>query len=136
MLAQTAATASDRAGEHLTRAWSALTGRKPNPNNACVEAVSAIEAIARPVVTPSNDRATLGTLIRDMRAKPDKWTTRSEADADLATVISMMEMVWTGHYRHGDESKPIDVTQDGAEIVVHLATLIVHWFRNGLVRTT
>lgn len=133
-MAQSATSPSDRAGDHLSRAWSALTGRKPNPNNACVEAVSAIEAVARPVVAPSNDRATLGTLIRDMRAKPQKWTTRSEADADVEVVISMMEMVWTGHFRHGDESKPIDVTQDGAEMVVQLATVIVHWFRSGLVR--
>jgi len=132
-LAQTAASVSDRAGEHLRRAWSELYGRQPNPNQACNEAVSAIEAAAKPVVSPINGRTTLGTLVSDMGLKPSKWTTDSEADTDLETVIAMMKMVWTGHYRHGDETKKIEVTQEGAEIVVQLATLLVHWFRSGLV---
>ncbi|MFP5316678.1 MAG: hypothetical protein ACLGI2_00075 [Acidimicrobiia bacterium] len=128
-----ATSGTDRASEHLRRSWSKAFGRSPDPNGACVEAVAAIEVAARPVVSPTNMRATLGTMIRDMKAKPSKWSTHSEADEDIETVISMMDMVWTGHYRHGNDSKPIDVTNVGAEMIVPVAALLVHWFKAGRI---
>jgi len=128
-----ATSSSDRSSEHLRRAWSKAFGRKPDPTAACVEAVAAIEAAAKPAISPKNPNTTLGTLIRDMRAKPSKWTTDSEADDDIEKIISMMEMVWTGHLRHGDDSKPIDVSEEGAEMIVQVSALLVHWFRSGRI---
>ena len=66
-------TPSQRAHHHLTRAWGQLTGRKPDASGVYREAIKAVEAAARPVVSPQNDRTTLGTIIRDLRAKPEKW---------------------------------------------------------------
>lgn len=128
-----ATSGTDRAREHLRRAWSKAFGRKPDPNGACLEAVAAIEVAARPIVSPNSPRATLGTLIRDMQAKPSKWTTDSEADDDIGKVIAMMGMIWTGHFRHGDDSKPIDVSNVGAQMIVQLAALLVHWFTSGRI---
>ena len=99
-----------------------------------MEAVAAIEVAAKPVVSPNNQKVTLGTLIRDMKAKPSKWDTDSEADADVDKVIAIMDMVWTGHYRHGDDSKPVNVSPEGAEMIVQLSALLVHWFRSGRIR--
>lgn len=129
-----ATSATDRASEHLRRAWSKAFARSPDPNGACVEAVAAIEVAAKPIVSPNNQKVTLGTLIRDMKAKPSKWDTASEADGDVEKVIAIMDMVWTGHYRHGDESKPVNVSAEGAEMIVQLSALLVHWFRSGRIR--
>lgn len=133
-LIEEASSATDRSAEHLRRASSKAFARKPDPTGACVEAVAAIEVAAKPVVSPNNAKATLGTIIRDMKAKPSKWTTDSEADGGIETVIAMMDMVWTGHFRHGDENKPVDVSNEGAEMVVQLAAVLVHWFRSGRIR--
>lgn len=124
----------DRAGEHLHRAWSKAFARRRDPTGACLEAVAAIEVAAKPVVSPRNSKATLGTLIRDMRLKPSKWITDSDADDDVITVVTMMEMVWTGHFRHGDETKPIDISDEGAVMIVQLAALLVHWFQSTRIR--
>lgn len=127
--------AGDRAAEHLRRAWSKAFARRSDPNGACLEAVAAIEVAAKPVVCPNNSKATLGTIIRDMNSKPSKWTTDTEADADIEKIVAMLELVWTGHFRHGDEAKPIDVTRDGGMMIVQLASVLVHWFRSGRVRS-
>lgn len=131
---QTAMTAGGHAAEHLRRAWSKAFGREQDLNGCCDAAVRAIEVVAKPIVSPKNENTTLGTLIADMRNKPSKWETDSEAPRDVDTVIAMMEMVWKGHYRHGDESVSIDVNAEGAMMVVHLATMLVEWFRAGNVR--
>ena len=133
-LVEDATGATDRAAEHLRLAWSKAFARKPDPNGACDDAVKAIESAAKPVVSPKNSKATLGTMIADMRSKPSKWTTDSEAEGDVDKVIAMMEMVWKGHFRHGDDAKPIRVTPKGAEMIVQQAALLVHWFRSGRIR--
>jgi len=132
-LVEEATLGTDRASEHLRRAWSKAFGRQPDPNGACVEAVAAIEVAARPIVSPNNGRSTLGTIIRDINAKPSKWTSDSEADDDIEKIVAMMDLVWTGHFRHGDDSKPISVSNAGAEMIVHLAAILVHWFTSGRV---
>lgn len=128
------ASGTDRASEHLRRAWSKLYGRKPDLNTACLEAVAAIEVAAKPIVSPNNAKTTLGTIIRDMNAKPSKWVTDSEADVDVTKVITTMDLVWQGHYRHGDDTAPIDMTRPGAVMVVQLAAVLVGWFRAGYIR--
>ncbi len=73
-------------------------------------------------------------MIIAMRDKPTKWT------SDLGTVeqvIDMMSQLWTSQLdRHGtdDESVQLSVTAEAAEAAVHLAVLLMHWFRNGHVR--
>ena len=129
-----------RAAEHLRRAWSKCFHRPRDPNTACSEAVSAVEAAAKPVISPNNDRTTLGTLLRDMR--PDstkepgyKWEIDSEFDSSMTTVFGMMQLVWNkGHYRHGDDSLPLEVSQESAEMTVQTAVLLVSWFRSGRIR--
>jgi hypothetical protein len=125
---------SDRASEHVRVAWSKAFGREADTDGACIEATKAIEVVGKPVVSPDNGRTTLGTMIRDMRSKPEKWTTDSEADNDVLHVVGMMEMVWQGHYRHGDESTPVSVSEEGAIMAVNLAVVLVQWFRSGYVR--
>ena len=136
-LSQVAAAAiseGGRAGEHLRNAWSKAFATDCDPNSACDEAVKAIEIAAKQTVSSRNTRATLGTMISNMRDAPTKWTTDSASENDVTTMISMMEMIWKGHYRHGDESQPIEVSPEGAQMVVQQASLLVHWFQSGRIR--
>ena len=69
-----------------------------------------------------------------IRDKPEKWETDSEFDGSVETILGMMDMVWKGHYRHGDESAPLEMSQEAAEMTVQTAVLLVSWFRSGRIR--
>ena len=56
--------------KHLAPAWREVHGRNPSPSEAYREAVRAVESVAIPVVSPNNQRATLGTVIADVKQKP------------------------------------------------------------------
>lgn len=128
-----------RPAEHLRRSWRAVFGRNPNPGEGYREAIRAVEAAAKPVVSPNNERTTLGTVIRDMRAAPAKWRVGLQHHTpgqQVPAVIEMLDLLWAGQTgRHGDadETKPLDVTQEQAEAAAQLAVLLVGWFRTGVV---
>lgn len=129
-----------RPGEHMARAWRQAYGRSGSPNEAYRESIKAVEAAAKPIVSPNNGRTTLGTVIRDMRAKPEKWSVRlrSQTRSDqMASLIGMLDALWSGQdgTRHGDsdESTPMDVRQEDAEAALSLALTLVHWFTTGVV---
>lgn len=121
------------ANRHLRFAWHHLYGRSPDPSQALDEAVKAIEAAGKPVISPTNSKATLGTMIADLRNKPEKWAT------SIGTVDQLRERlaaIWTVQPRHGtdDPNAVVDVPQDVAEAAVHDALSIVHGFERRLIR--
>ena len=133
-LAQGEMAHSGRAGRYLRDAWQNAYGRNPNPGTAYGDAIRAVEAAARPVLSPKNQRATLGTMIRDVKAKPEKWTTTI---GNVETVLGMMQAIWYSHSsRHGtdDETKPANVSQAQAEAAVRFAVTLVSVFRMGDIR--
>lgn len=130
VLEQTASDAT-RAHGHLSAAWSKLMGRGPDPSGAYREAVKAVEAVAKPVVLPKDDRATMGLMIAAMRDKPAKWsTTLGTVDG----VRAQMEAVWTGQFdRHGtdDEDAPLNVSQEEADAAFSICLNLVRQFAGG-----
>jgi hypothetical protein len=119
---------SKRAQDHLLIAWSRLAGRNPDPSAAYREAVRAVEAVAKPVVTPHDEGATLGKMIAAMRDKPEKWTTTIGSVDD---VRRMMQAVWNGQDdRHGtdDESVPLHVSAEAADAAFHMSLTLVRLF--------
>lgn len=123
-----------RAAEYLRSSWNYVYGRTPDPNAAYGDAIRAIEAAGWPIVSPKNQRATLGTMIRDVKAKPEKWTT---VIGHVDTVLKMMQAIWDSHSgRHGTDSntKPANVSQEQAEAAVHLAVTLVQLFRTQGIR--
>lgn len=127
------------AGKLLESAWSATYGRNPNPGEAYDDAIKAVEAAGVGVVSPNNMKATLGTMVRDMKNAPSKWTftltTAPHVDA-TAMVISMMETLWTGQAgRHG-AAGPVHVenSQSETEAALLLAVPLVQWFGTGAIK--
>ncbi len=89
----------------------------------------AVEAAARPVVTPTDDLATLGKMIYDLGVKPEKSET---VIGDVDTVRKMMKTVWQSQRdRHGtdDTTKPLNVSQPAAEAAAQMAVTLVQLFR-------
>jgi hypothetical protein len=119
-----------RPGEFLADAWRKLASREPDPNGAYDKAIKATEAAAQPVISPKNNKATLGTILRDLNAKPEKW--KFALGKDLDTVISMADRLWTNHFRHGTQPRS-DHTFAEADAAVHLAIPLVRAFVGGLV---
>lgn len=76
-------------------------------------------------------------MLNEFRGAPAKWAIAIGDQADkVAAVTTMLELLWKGqHDRHGsdDDTKPLNVTIDEARAAVHLAVLIVQWFRSGAI---
>lgn len=122
---------STRAHQHLVAAWNRLSGRNPDASGAYREAVRAVEAAAKPIVLPSNDKATLGTMIAAIRDKPGKWNLRL---GEVEDARRMMEAIWTGQLdRHGtdDEAVPLNVSLDEADAAFAISLSLVRLFVGG-----
>lgn len=126
--------ATSRAHQHLVAAWNRLSGRNPDPSGAYREAVRAVEAAAKPVILPVNERATLGQMIAAIRDKPEKWETTI---GTVAHIRETMETVWTAEIdRHGtdDESVPLNVSHAEADAAFHWCLTLARLFVGGHVR--
>lgn len=127
-----------RAGERLASAWENLYKLQANPSEAYRLAILAVEDAAVPVVSPSNERATLGTVLKQMEDQQD-WMLPMSREASRApsgdVLLGMMRMLWHGqHDRHGGQpSAPGNVSEQEAIVAVGLATTLVQWFDSGVI---
>lgn len=127
-----------RAGVRLAQAWEELYGLEPNASAAYGLAIKAVEDAAVPTVSPTNGRATLGTVLAQIEQQDD-WQLPMEREHDKApsreVLIGMMRMLWHGqHDRHGGQpSAPGDVSIDEATVGVSLAVSLVNLFHAGVV---
>jgi hypothetical protein len=132
------AAASGSAGDHLANAWNEAYGRKPDPVKAYSESVKAVEAALAHRVSPQNGKQTLGTMIRDVAAKPSKWTFVIGDDSanGLETLLGMMRLLWNGQTsRHGGTGLTRDETPEEARAAVHLAATLVQFGVSGAFST-
>lgn len=131
-----ALTADEAASEELATAWRACYGRYPDPSDAWDHAIKAVEHVLKPVVSPKNNSATLGTIIRNLKDGKHKFTLALAAsDGDeLGRLIGMLELMWPNPDRHGGggHRKP---TLREAQAVVQLAITVVQWARDGVLGT-
>jgi hypothetical protein len=126
---------NERAHHHLRVAWGELMGRDPDPSNAYREAVRAVEAAAKPVLSPDNPRATLGTMIGALRDMPEKWRVGLE-HGEPTQVLGMCQLLWKGQIdRHGsdDADARLNVSQEEADSAFYLGVALVRLFTSGAV---
>lgn len=127
-----------RAGARLAKAWEELYGLTPDASAAYGLAIKAVEDAAVPVVSPNNERATLGTVLSQMEQQGD-WKLPMERVHDRApsteVVIGMMRLLWHGqHDRHGGQpSAPGDVSIEEATVAVSIAVTLVNLLNSGVV---
>lgn len=125
-------TTQGHAGDLLSEAWKATFGLNPDYEKAYSKAVKAVEAAAIPVVSPANSKATLGTVIADMRNQKD-WgldmTRPAKAPTSDSVVVTMAKQLWSGQNdRHAGQPDYTPSTQADAEAALFLAAPLVHWF--------
>ena len=123
----------DRPADYLRDAWHKAWGRNPDASGAHQDAVEATEAAYAPIVSPDNDGATLGTIIRDIRAKPSKFQVRLQTktgDKDVCRIVDMMELLWESQRRHGTDERPHETVEEARDAVA-LATPLVHLVQQG-----
>ncbi len=124
--------ASPTAGQHLATAWSAVYGRRPDPDRGYDEAVLAVEATAIPVVSPQDPRPTLGKVIAHLKPTVANWQLAGGGSID--SVLGLMDQLWTGQPRHAIPGQPPRrIDQAEAEVAVHTAAYLVHLFSRGLI---
>ncbi|MFJ7497825.1 hypothetical protein ACIQZB_43425 [Streptomyces sp. NPDC097727] len=131
--------AAGSAADHLAAAWQAAYGRGPDPVRAYSEAIKAVECAAHAVIQPNNARATLGTMLGELRGARHKFTAAipSPAGDPIAPAEAMMRALWEGQTsRHGAQTSTVPETLEAARAGVHLAAALVQWFVSGAVVRT
>ncbi|MEU8242073.1 hypothetical protein AB0C07_27790 [Actinoplanes missouriensis] len=130
--------ASGSAADFLRSAWTALSTLHPDAPRAYSDAIKAVEAAAHSVVQPNNTKATLGTMLGELRRLPDRFTAnvgQPGTSAGIEAVIAMMDVLWKGQTsRHGGQRPTVLETPDQARAAVHLAGTLVTWFATGIVK--
>lgn len=122
------------AGVILARAWALVHGLQPNDSAGYADAVRAVEIAAIDLVQPNNSKATLGTVITQMRDQGDwRLPLREHAHApSTELLLNALRALWHGHRdRHGSADYR-DVTHQ-ARAAVALAASLVEWFTAGVV---
>lgn len=131
----------EKPAEYLKIAWNQAYGRSPNASDAYRNAIRALESLLVPIVSPKNDRATLGTVIRDIQQAPKKFRLRLQPKLPLDGVLAFADqlaLVWTAQLdRHGnaEDSDLLEVSLNEARDAVALATQVVHSVQDGAFLT-
>jgi hypothetical protein len=139
--ASSAASANRSAGSAATQihaAWDAIHALQPDPPKAYRAAISAVESAAHAVIEPNNPRATLGTMLGQLRNNPTRYALAipgPTGKGDITPLIAMIELLWHGQTsRHGGQIPTRDEIREEADMAVQLATTLVHWLTTGAVR--
>lgn len=135
-----ATTPADDASAQLQEAWGKVYGRTPDPSDAWDHAIKAVEILLHPLVSPNSAQSTLGTMLRDLKAKPEKWilplASSSKKVGAVEALTAMLGLMWPNPDRHGSGSGTSRVpTPSEAEQVVRLAVFLVGWLRTGALQT-
>ncbi|GAA0545487.1 hypothetical protein GCM10010172_28920 [Paractinoplanes ferrugineus] len=130
--------ASGSAADFLRSAWTATSALHPDAPRAYSDAIKAVEAAAHSVVEPSNTKATLGTMLGELRKLPYRFTAgvgQPGTSAGIESVIAMMDVLWKGQTsRHGGQRPTVWETVEQARAAVHLAGTLVTWFATGIIQ--
>lgn len=129
--------AGGSAGDHLATAWNAAYGRSSDPVKAYSEAIKAVEAALAPHISPQNGKQTLGTMIRDISAKPSKWTFEIPPGngGAVEAILSVMKTLWEGQSsRHGGLQTTRSESLTEARAALHFAAALVQFGVTGAFR--
>lgn len=124
---------SAAAGAHLARAWNTAYSRSPDPVTSFNESVKAVETALVGTISPNNAKATLGTMIADLKNKPEKWKfviLDGSHSRGVETIIGMMQVLWQRNARHGGPNHQPETIAE-AQAAVHLAATLVQFGVSG-----
>jgi len=124
---------------HIASAWNYAFGRNPDPGRAYSEAIKAVEAAAIPIISPNNSKATLGSVIGQLRSTPQKWQVvlargidvhGGEPTESIEIVTNLAALLWVNQ---ADRHAPVQpIQQRQAEMAVHIALTLVQVFTQSI----
>ena len=140
----------DAATEHLDAAWEAAWRVDPNGQVAFDEAVKAVEAALRPVVTPNDSAAHLGRIRGELKVSQEHYTSRLErtlegskrqpatpfANEGVQMIYELTGSLWRSHRRHGDPERRVPHGVEEGRDAVTLATALIAMQRRGFLERT
>ena len=130
---QAAIAPGDAASRHLQDAWrAAWSHHEPSARDAYDGAVKALESVLKPIVSPTNNRTTLGTIVRDLRKKPAKWDTRFGGEQTVETLVALLRELWSTQDRHGEEEYRTNTLEEAQDAVM-IAIAVVGIVRRGFL---
>ena len=114
-------------------------------SDAWGRAIKAIETLLKPIVSPKNKKATIGSMTSELRQAPDKWECKlpdrvykangeTNVKPGIEVFIDALATIGYQPDRHGSD-QPQDVDEATARSVVFMATTVVGWLRDGILRT-
>lgn len=135
----------DQASQYMQEAWALAFGRNPNVGDAWSKSIKAIETLLKPIVSPKNDKATIGSMTSALRQSPDKWKCKlpdreyksngkTNVKPGIEVFIDALATIGYQPDRHGSD-QPQDVDETTARSVLFLATTVVGWLREEILRT-
>lgn len=135
----------DQASQYMQEAWALTFGRDANLSDAWGKAIKAIETLLKPIVSPKNNKATIGSMTSELRQAPGKWECKlpdriynvngeTNVKPGIEVFIDALATIGYQPDRHGSD-QPQDVDEATARSVVFLATTVVGWLRDGTLRT-
>ena len=135
----------DQASQYMQEAWALAFGRNPNVGDAWSKAIKAIETLLKPIVSPKNNKATIGSMTSELRQAPDKWECKlpdreykangeTNVKPGIEVFIDALATIGYQPDRHGSD-QPQDVDEATARSVLFLATTVVGWLRDGILTT-
>lgn len=143
-----ATSGQDAATEHLNAAWAAAWRLEPDGQTAFDEAVKAVEAALKPVVTPKDRVTHLGRILGEITASQGRYTSRLERTVEgskrqaltpfdnegVQMIHGLAGSLWRSHRRHGQPGKrdPHDI-EEGRDAVT-LAVALIAIQRRGFLR--
>lgn len=120
----------------LESARALIFGRAPNLVTGVNACVKAIEAAAVPRITPKDKKATLGTIIGELRKGNFAPPLRGEKRPSGEVVADMCALVWDTERQHrhgGNETLADPLSRESAEAAFTLSVTLVDWFSKGRV---
>jgi hypothetical protein len=133
---EAATSVADEATTELKEAWANAFGRNGDPSDAWDHAIKAVEDVLVPVVLPNQQHATLGSVLGHLRSQGGLWKMvlpGKDQSQDVAPLVSMLELIWPNHDRHGGATSKRTPSEQESRAVVTLAATIVQWHREGWV---
>lgn len=127
---------SGKASQLLNSAWTNAFGVDKRPSHAYFDAVRAVEVFSCPLISPRDRTATLGKDINVLSNKPEDWVFALSGDRSVERMLGALRLLWHSQTdRHGREDYE-DVGVGEAQAAVLLATTIVGWLSQGLLKRT
>lgn len=133
----------DQASQYMQEAWTLAFGRNPSLSDAWGRAIKAVEVLLKPIVSPKNDKATIGSMTSAIRQAPNKWECKlpdrkhycngkTNIKRGIDVFIDALTTIGYQPDRHGSD-QPQEIDETTARSILFLATTVVGWLRDGVL---